>query len=89
MVNYYSRFLPDLSTLLAPLYALTKKNQSWYWNEECERVFKQAKEYVSSDRVLVHYQMSKDVYLRVDASPYGLGAVLCHKIDQLLLHLAH
>ena len=33
MLNYYRRFLPNLSTKLAPLYKLTEKNQSWYWDE--------------------------------------------------------
>ena len=51
-------------------------------------MFKQAKDIVSSDRVLVHYQADKKLYLRVDASPYGLGAVLCHKIDGIYKPIA-
>ena len=88
MVNYYSRFLPDLSTILSPLYNLTKLNQHWHWNDQCEDVFNQAKAMVSSDKVLVHYEQDKELYLRVDASPYGLGAVLCHKIDKVYSPIA-
>ena len=29
MVNYYSKFLPNLSTTISPLYALLKKNSRW------------------------------------------------------------
>ena len=81
MLNYYRRFLPNLSAKLAPLYKLTEKNQTWYWDEQCESVFEDAKQLLSSDKVLIHYQAKKNVYLRVDASAYGLGAVLCHKVD--------
>ena len=35
---------------------------------------------VSLDIILIHYDQNKELYLRVDSSPYGLGAVLCHKI---------
>ena len=70
-----------MSTHSAPLYDLTKLNQQWCWSAECEAAFQKAKKMVSSDKVLIHYEQTKELYLRVDASPYGLGAVLCHKIQ--------
>ena len=33
MLNYYSKFLPNLSTLLTPLYKLLHKKTSWQWGE--------------------------------------------------------
>ena len=29
LVNYYSKFLPNLTTILSPLYALLQKHQEW------------------------------------------------------------
>ena len=37
------------------------------------------KELLTSDRVLVHYDPSRELVLACDASPYGVGAVLSHK----------
>ena len=33
LVNYYSKFLPDLSTGLAPLYRLLQKEMKWSWGK--------------------------------------------------------
>ena len=33
LVNYYGKFLPDLSTLLAPLYRLLQKESTWKWTQ--------------------------------------------------------
>ena len=34
MVNYYAKFLPQLSSVLAPLYRLLQKNARWSWGPE-------------------------------------------------------
>ena len=33
-LSYYSRFLPNLSTTLAPLYLLLKVSEQWQWTSE-------------------------------------------------------
>ena len=43
MLNYYGKFLPNLSIQLAPLYGLLKKNSRWSWGAEQRNVFKKAK----------------------------------------------
>ena len=40
MVNYYAKFLPYLSSTLAPLYGLLEKKTSWSWGKEQEAAFK-------------------------------------------------
>ena len=37
--NYYGKFLPNLSTYLAPLYGLLKKNSRWMWGPEQKEAF--------------------------------------------------
>ena len=40
MVNYYSRFLQNMSAILSPLYHLLQKGVSWSWDKEQERALK-------------------------------------------------
>ena len=40
LLNYYNRFLPNLSTILQPLHDLLKKNRQWTWQVEQRRAFK-------------------------------------------------
>lgn len=80
LINYYGKFLPDLATLLQPMYALLHHSAKWVWSRECERALKEVKELLVGDNVLVHFDQNKPLVLGVDASPYGLGAVLSHKM---------
>lgn len=75
MVNYYGKFLPDLATLLSPLYTLLNHSTPWKWGQSQRVAFKQVKELVKSERVLVHFHDRLPLILSCDASPYGLGAV--------------
>ena len=78
LVNYYHRFLPNISSVLHPLNQLLEKDHTWEWSRECEDVFKEAKRLVTSEQVLAHYDPDLPVRVACDASPYGLGAVLSH-----------
>ena len=44
LLNYYSKFVPNLSTILHPLNNLLKHGVKWRWTAECEAAFKLAKE---------------------------------------------
>lgn len=81
LVNYYGKFLPHLSNTLAPLYRLLQKETPWSWGREQEKSFQSAKAQLTSDCVLVHYDPEKELILACDASPYGVGAVLSHRME--------
>ena len=81
LTNYYSKFLPNLSTKLRPLYNLLLKNKRWTWTEQHDKAFHLAKEALQADSVLAHYDSTKPLLLACDASEYGAGAVLSHILD--------
>ena len=79
LLNYYSKFMPNLSAKLAPLYKLLQKNTPWYWGTHESRAFKQSKQLLLSSQLLVHFDPNKELILCCDASAYGIGVVLAHR----------
>ena len=80
LITYYSKFLPNMSTVLAPVYKLLRKDVKWHWRGAQEKAFQASKELLMSSDLLVHFNPSLEIILCCDASSYGLGAVLAHKM---------
>ena len=78
LVNYYGKFVPNLSTLLHPLNHLLKVDVKWKWTPSCSQAFSHAKSELASARVLTHYDPQLPLNMAADASAYGVGAVLSH-----------
>ena len=83
MLSYYSKFLPNMSSVLAPLYQLLGKNARWVWREAQQAAFANAKQCLLAAGVLVHYDPAKPLKLECDASPHGIGAVLFHTVGKV------
>ena len=81
LIMFYSRFLPFHSTVLAPLNILLRKGVPWKWTTIEENAFGAAKRLLLDSQTLVHYDDSLPLYLSCDASSYGAGAVLSHRIN--------
>ena len=81
IINYYAKFLPNLSTKLAPLYGLLQKQFKWTWGQQQVKAFQTAKNALQDDSLLVHYDGSKQLVLACDVSQYGLGGVLSHIME--------
>ena len=81
MVNYHGKWIQNLSTMVHPLNKLLRKGQAFIWSNECEEAFQHAKNSLTSDRVLVHYNPELPLVLECDASPYGIGAVISHRFN--------
>ena len=78
LLNYYS---PNLSVVLSPLYRLLQAKVKWLWSREQSEAFREAKSLLQSSTLLVHFDGNKEIVVSGDASPYGLGAVLAHKME--------
>lgn len=81
LLNYYGRFLPNLSPKLTPFYHLLKNDVPFEWTEEHQRVFEESKTWLRENSVLTHYQDHLPLIISVDASGNGVGGVLSHIID--------
>jgi hypothetical protein len=72
---YYRRFVKNYAHLTAPLTNLLKKN-SFHWNEESEKCFRNLKESMSTTTVLATPDFSKPFIIECDASSFGIRAVM-------------
>lgn len=78
LVGWYRRFIPNFSTIAAPLTDLTSKaaRNPVQWTEECERAFNTLKICLCSSPVLQSADFTQRFLVQVDASSVGIGAVL-------------
>lgn len=78
LLNYYGKFISQQSTTLAPLYCLLRRQTTWKWSAAEQTVFVKCKVFLTSDKMLAHYDSSLPLTLACDASAYGIGAVIQH-----------
>ena len=76
LLTYYSKFLPNMANVLAPLYALLGKDVKWMWSDKEHQAFESSKTLLTTDTLFVHFTN----LLMCDASSYGIGAVLAHRM---------
>lgn len=80
LLTYYSKFLPNMADVLAPLYKLLRKDIQWQWTDTEEKAFQASKDLLTSDSLLVHFNPDLDLLLMCDASSYGIGTVIAHRM---------
>ena len=76
MVQFLSRFVPQLASLSACLWDLTKKDSEFQWGPEHQLAVDKVKQAVTSANSLKYFDSTKPVTIQVDASTRGLGATL-------------
>jgi hypothetical protein len=79
MAGWYRRFIPDFSTIVAPMLDLVKgkqKRQHIRWTAEAEMAFQKLKDLLVSAPILVSPNFAEQFIIQTDASDVGLGAVL-------------
>ena len=81
-MSYIGKHISDMRTARAPLDALLKQDEKFIWTKEHTNAFEKCKKMASSTATLAHYDDSLPLVLTTDASPYGLGACLSHKVDE-------
>ncbi|XP_053606236.1 uncharacterized protein K02A2.6-like [Plodia interpunctella] len=79
LANFSARFIPDFSTIAAPLRKLTKKDTEFKWIAEHQEAFQKLKTLIASAPALGFYNRDSETTLVTDASPVGIAAVLIQK----------
>ena len=80
LIHYYHNFLSNISSLLAPLHEVTRLDTEWKWGVIHQNAFEQSKSLLSSSKVLAHYDPQLPIIVSSDASAYGIGSVLPHRM---------
>jgi transposase InsO family protein len=81
LVTYYSKFIPNTSTLTYPLRLLLQKHRKFYWSSACEAAFMQLKNEIASEKVLTPFNPDLPLVIDCDASPTGISGILSHTIN--------
>ena len=76
MVQYLSKFLPNMSTMDAPLREILWKDVDFYWLKPQQDSFQKLKSLCTEAPVLTRFKPSIETTIQCEASSYGLGAVL-------------
>jgi len=72
LLTYYSKFLPNLSSTLSPLYRLLRLSTCWCWTPEAQEAFEASKQLLTSAPLLVHFNSELEITL-----PHHMALGLC------------
>ncbi len=81
LVNYYRKFIPNLSSVAEPLFHLLRKNAPYKWTDKHTEIVNYIKSKLTSDPVMQCPDFNKQFILETDASTTGLGAILSQEVE--------
>lgn len=79
--NFYHWFIEGYSRIAQPLFALTRKDQEWDWDQSCQDAFDALKAKFLSAPVLSMPDTSAPFRIETDASDFTTGAILSQKLN--------
>ena len=83
MVNFLSRYAPNLADVAAPLRQLMKKNVQFQWNKTYDKVHSEIIQLLCKASALMYFDSSKDITIQCDASQNGVGANLMQDVKPI------
>ena len=86
LAYYCRRFIPNFSKIGCPLHQLTCKGVEFVWSPECEIVFWELKERLTTSPVVAYPDFNRAFIVETDASAQGIGAVLSQQQEDQRLH---
>jgi len=75
-INFYRKYIRDLSEFTARLSKLLKKGTPWSWDEHHQTAFEEIKERFLEDIIIQYPNFNECFYISMDASRNAIGAEL-------------
>ena len=79
-MSYIGKHCPDMRPARCFLDELLKPDVKFEWNHKYQRAFDMCKRLAGNSTRLTHFDAKKPIVLTTDASPFGIGACLSHKV---------
>lgn len=79
LASFYRRFVPQFSSLMAPMMDCIRREGTFLWTPEASHAFTIIKQNLSSAPILALPDFSQVFELHTDASKFGIGAVLSQR----------
>ena len=79
--NFYQKFIPNFSNIIAPFNLLTQKHEPWVWTRLQQNAFEILKQIFSSTPVLLIPDFTRPFTVMTDASLLAAGAILMQTDD--------
>ena len=84
--NFYRKFIPNFSNLVAPLTALTRKNVTWTWGSDHQSAFSNLLSLFQTAPVLHLPNVARPFIIMTDTSLIASGGVLMQRDGNGDLH---
>ena len=81
--SFYRRFIKDFSKIARPLCNLLNKDVIFNFDDDCSTAFQTLKTKLTTARVMIALDWSKEFELMCDASDYAVGVVLGQRKDKV------
>ena len=76
MLKYLAQYIPNETSITAPLRSLLKQDVEWSWQPEHDDAMQLVRETLAQDTVLTFHDVRKPATIQADASQSGLGCGL-------------
>ena len=82
IVNYLSRFSPNIAKMTINLRALLKKENEFLWHPQHSKDFNTIVDELCNPKLVKYYDSKKKLYLEVDASQKAIGMALMQSVQE-------
>ena len=76
LTNFYRKFIRGYLSITIPLINLTHHNILWVWNNKEQEIFNKFKEQFVSGKVLIPFNTSKQIVIKINVLDYIIGVVI-------------